>query len=240
MSNTVPVRSRPDGALRDITLETGVAPYAEGSCMITAGRTRVLCTATVQEAVPEWRRNSGAGWVTAEYAMLPRSTHTRTSRERGRISGRTQEIQRLIGRALRACMNLEALGERQILIDCDVIVADGGTRTASITGAAIALRQACDWLVREGRIPASPMREFVAAVSVGMFAGQVRVDLDYQEDVAADVDMNIVALEGGGLVEVQGTAEHNCFSRGQLDAMLNAGLAGIEQLLQFQRNAVRP
>lgn len=238
--NTVPLRTRPNDALRDISLELGVAPYAEGSCMITAGRTRVLCTATVQENVPDWRKNSGAGWVTAEYAMLPRATHTRTSRERGKVSGRTQEIQRLIGRALRACVDLKSLGERQILIDCDVIVADGGTRTASITGAALALHQACEWLVNAGRLSTTPMRELVAAVSVGVLADQVRLDLDYQEDVIADVDMNLVSLESGGLVEVQGTAEKNSFSRGQLDELINTGLKGIAQLHGFQRAALEP
>jgi len=240
MTTTIPLRSRADHELRAISLDLGVAPHAEGSCMITVGRTRVLCTASVQESVPEWRKNSGAGWVTAEYAMLPRATHTRTSRERGKVSGRTQEIQRLIGRALRSCIDLPALGERQILIDCDVIVADGGTRTASITGAALALHQACEWLVNQGRVPTNPMRELVAAVSVGVFSGNIRVDLEYQEDVAADVDMNIVALESGQLVEVQGTAEHNSFGRDQLDRMLDAGLRGIAQLIDLQRVALKP
>ena len=180
--NTIPLRTRADMMpCATISLELGVAPYAEGSCMITAGRTRVLCTASVQENVPDWRKRRGAGWVTAEYAMLPRATHTRTSRERGKVGGRTQEIQRLIGRALRACVDLASLGERQILIDCDVLVADGGTRTASITGAALALHQACDWLVQRGRLSTTPMRELVAAVSVGVSPVEVRLDLDYQK-----------------------------------------------------------
>ncbi len=228
---------RPD-ELRTVSLERGAAPYAEGSCLIAAGETRVLCTASVQEGVPDWRRGAGAGWVTAEYSMLPRATLTRTARERGKVGGRTQEIQRLIGRALRAAIDLEALGERTILIDCDVIVADGGTRTASITGAAVALHDACTWLVSQGILSANPMRELVAAVSVGIVAGEPRLDLEYTEDVAADVDMNIVALESGGLVEVQGTAERNSFSRAQLDALLDLGISGIERLFRLQHDAL--
>ena len=238
MSET-PARNgrRPDEA-RPVTLEPGAAPYAEGSCLITTGRTRVLCTASVDESVPEWKRGRGAGWVTAEYAMLPRATHQRTGRERGRIGGRTQEIQRLIGRSLRAAIDLSALGERTILVDCDVLVADGGTRTAAITGAAVALRQACHWLVAEGRLPASPIREWVAAVSVGIVAGQPRLDLEYTEDVAADVDMNLVALESGRLVEVQGTAERGSFDRDALDQLLDLGLHGIRHLIDRQRAAL--
>lgn len=224
--------------LRDIRIQRNVAPHAEGSCLISTGMTRVLCTASVQKNVPDWRRNSGLGWVTAEYAMLPRATHTRSGRERGRIGGRTQEIQRLIGRALRACIDLEALGERSILIDCDVIVADGGTRTAAITGAAIALHDACEWLVREGLLERSPMRELVAATSVGIIDGEPCLDLDYAEDVRAGVDMNLVALESGRLVEVQGTAEHQSFSRDELQALLDIGLPGIERLFQHQRHAL--
>jgi ribonuclease PH len=224
--------------LRPIRIETGVAPQAEGSCLITAGNTRVLCTASVDESVPPWRRGSGLGWVTAEYAMLPRSTHTRTERERGKVGGRTQEIQRLIGRALRASMDLPALGERVIIIDCDVLGADGGTRTASITGAAVALRQACSWLVRQERLSASPMRQMVAAVSVGLLEGSPRLDLDYAEDVVADVDLNVVALEDGGLVEVQGTAEHSTYTRAQLDQLLDLGSAGIRSLIASQHRAL--
>lgn len=198
--------------------------------------TRVLCTATVQDGVPDWRKGAGAGWVTAEYAMLPRATHQRTSRERGRVGGRTLEIQRLIGRALRATIDLEALGERTILIDCDVLVADGGTRTASITGAAIALHDACEWLRERGEIERNPVRELVAATSVGIIDGEPRLDLDYAEDVGAEVDMNIVALESGALVEVQGTAERKSFDRKQLDELLDLALGGIRKLNELQRN----
>jgi ribonuclease PH len=206
--------------------------------MITCGHTQVLCTASVEETVPEWRKGAGAGWVTAEYAMLPRATHRRTRRERGSLGGRTQEIQRLIGRALRAAVQLNVLGERQIIVDCDVLVADGGTRTAAISGAAIALHAACSGLVRSGRIERNPMRELVAAVSVGVVHGEARLDLEYTEDVIADVDMNLVALESGGLVEVQGTAEHNSFSREELGALLDLGLAGIQRILSIQHEAL--
>jgi ribonuclease PH len=202
--------------LREVTFQRAAVPYAEGSCIITTGRTRVLCTASVELSLPAWRRNSTAGWVTAEYAMLPRATHTRNTRERSRIGGRTQEIQRLIGRALRAAVDLEALGPRSILIDCDVMVADGGTRTASITGAAVALHDACAWLVREGHVTVNPMRQLVAATSVGIIDGEPRLDLEYEEDVRADVDMNLVALENGGLVELQGTADLNPCTRAEL------------------------
>lgn len=225
-------------ALRPISIETGTSPYAEGSCTISFGNTRVLCTASVELEVPGWRRGSGEGWVTAEYAMLPRATHTRTRRERGNVGGRTQEIQRLIGRALRACVDLKALGERAILIDCDVLVADGGTRTAAITGSAVALHHACNWLVTRGIIERTPMRQLVAAVSVGIVGGEPRLDLEYSEDVAADVDMNLVALEDESLVEVQGTAEHNSFSRQELDQLIELGLGGIRNLLQAQRRAL--
>src|SRR5688572_26363246 len=215
--------------LRDVQLARNVAPYAEGSCLISTGVTRVLCTASVEPKVPDWRRGSGLGWVTAEYAMLPRATHTRTQRERGKVGGRTMEIQRLIGRALRAAIDLQALGERAIVIDCDVLTADGGTRTASITGAAIALQRACRWLIERELLAATPMRHLVAAVSVGIIGGEPRVDLDYREDVIADVDLNLVALETETLVEVQGTAEHDSFSRPQLDIMLELGLGGIRE-----------
>lgn len=229
---------RAPDALRPLTLERGVAPHAEGSCLISTGRTRVLCTASVAEYVPEWRRGRGLGWITAEYAMLPRSTHTRTSRERGKVGGRTQEIQRLIGRALRATTELAGLGERTITIDCDVLVADGGTRTAAITGGAVALHDAIRWLQREGRISSQPMHTLVAATSVGVIGGEPRLDLEYVEDVAADVDMNIVALESGRLVEVQGTGENDSFTRAQLDELLDLGMAGVEQLLAAQRAAL--
>ncbi len=224
--------------LRIVRLERDVAPYAEGSCRAKFGRTEILCTASVDESVPGWRRGSGLGWVTAEYAMLPRATQTRTSRERARVGGRTQEIQRLIGRSLRATMDLAALGERAIVIDCDVIVADGGTRTAAITGAAVALADACRWLVDSGRITALPMRELVAAISVGVVGQEVRMDLEYVEDVEAAVDMNVVMLESGGLVEVQGTGEHGTFSRSQLDELVDLASAGIRDLHRLQRDAI--
>ncbi|HEY0811483.1 MAG TPA: ribonuclease PH [Longimicrobiales bacterium] len=238
MSDVLPRSTRAAHDLRAVIFERGVAPYAEGSCLVSFGQTRVLCTATVEEAVPDWRKNANAGWVTAEYSMLPRATHKRTRRERGSVGGRTQEIQRLIGRALRAAMDMRLLGERQIVVDCDVIVADGGTRTASITGGAVALQEACRWLLRQGKIAAMPMRELVAAVSVGVVGGEPRVDLEYSEDVIADVDMNLVALESGGLVEVQGTAEHNSYSRKELDVLLDLGLRGIGKLIELQHKSL--
>ena len=238
MNKPVPRIGRALNEIRALRLERDVAPHAEGSCAITCGKTHVLCTATVEEKVPDWRKGAASGWVTAEYSMLPRATHTRTRRERGSVGGRTQEIQRLIGRALRASMDMTALGERQIIVDCDVLVADGGTRTAAISGAAIALYDACSMLVREGRLITNPMRELVAAVSVGVIGGEARLDLEYSEDVVADVDMNLVALESGGLVEVQGTAEHNAYSREELNALLDLGLAGIEQILALQHKTI--
>ena len=234
----VPVRNRPATSLRDVKLQRAVAPYAEGSCTVSFGATTVLCTASVAEWLPDWRKLSGLGWVTAEYAMLPRATHTRTSRERSKVGGRTQEIQRLIGRALRASIDMAALGPRQILIDCDVIVADGGTRTASITGAAVALHDACEWLVAKGLIAANPMQQLVAAVSVGIIGGEVRLDLEYVEDSVADVDMNLVMLESGGLVEVQGTAENQSFSPAQLQDLLGVGFNGLHELFAMQRAAI--
>ena len=229
---------RAPGDLRAVEIRRGTAPHAEGSCTIRFGRTEVLCTASVEAGVPDWRKGRGVGWVTAEYAMLPRATHTRTRRERSQLGGRTQEIQRLIGRSLRATVDFGALGENTILIDCDVLVADGGTRTAAITGAAVALRDAGDWLVRQGRIAHNPVTRLVAAVSVGIVAGEPRLDLEYTEDVAADTDMNLVALEDGGLVEVQGTAEKTPFTRAEMDRLIDMGLAGIERLFAFQRSAL--
>ena len=229
---------RPDHEPRPIELERHVAPFAEGSCRVRFGRTDVLCTATVEDSVPGWRKGSGQGWVTAEYAMLPRSTHSRTPRERNRLGGRTQEIQRLIGRSLRAAMDLDALGERMIVVDCDVIVADGGTRTAAITGGAVALADACRWLVERGVLTGDPLRELVAAVSVGIVDGSERLDLEYVEDVAAAVDMNVVMLEGGGFVEVQGTGEHGTFRRDQLDRLLALATDGIHRLHRIQREAL--
>jgi ribonuclease PH len=230
--------TRGDDELRPFRMERGAAPYAEGSCLISMGDTRVLCAASVEEGVPSWRRGSGKGWVTAEYAMLPRATHQRTSRERGSIGGRTQEIQRLIGRSLRACVDLSALGEWTIRIDCDVLQADGGTRTASVTGGAIALHDACAWLVRTQRLRRSPFQGLVAAVSAGIVGGRSLLDLDYSEDSRADVDLNLVALESGGLIEVQGTGERQPFSPEQLAAMVGMAGAGVRRLFEAQRSAI--
>ena len=228
---------RPDEA-RAVTIEVGVAPYAEGSCLIATGDTRVLCTASVTEGVPPWRERSGAGWVTAEYAMLPRATHTRTSRERTGAKGRTQEIQRLIGRSLRAVTDMRCLGPHTVTVDCDVLQADGGTRTASITGACVALALAADWMLQEGRVDRSPVTEAVAAVSVGIVDGVACLDLDYREDSGAQVDMNVVGTKSGGLVEVQGTAEGDPFSRRQLDTLLDLATAGLETLFAAQARAL--
>lgn len=228
---------RPDQA-RPVSIDLGVAPYAEGSCTIATGDTRVLCTASVAEGVPAWRERSGAGWVTAEYAMLPRSTHTRTRRERSGPKGRTQEIQRLIGRSLRSVTDMDAMGQHTITVDCDVLQADGGTRTASITGACVALILASRWMLDEGLVDRTFVQEKVAAVSVGIVDGASCLDLDYREDVAAQVDMNLVATESGGLVEVQGTAEGDPFPRSGLDELLDLGMAGIESLLAAQARAV--
>lgn len=227
---------RDDDRLRDVTIEMGAAPFAEGSCRISTGRTRVLCTATVQEGVPEWREGKG-GWLTAEYAMLPRSTSRRTPRERDGVRGRTSEIQRLIGRSLRAAVDLSGLGERTVIVDCDVLAADGGTRTASVTGGCLAVRQALRALVEAGELEESPLRQLVAAVSVGMVDGRAVLDLDYELDVAADVDLNVVALEDGRLVEVQGTAEGTPFTRGELTELVDLAWRGIEELLERQRGA---
>jgi ribonuclease PH len=238
MRNTRERHGRRPDELRPLIIERAAAPYAEGSCLIQAGQTRVLCTASVQDGLPDWRRGANAGWVTAEYSMLPRATHQRTRRERGQVGGRTQEIQRLIGRALRAATDLTLLGERTITIDCDVIVADAGTRTAAITGAAIALHDAGEWLRESGAIEQNPLRELVAAVSVGIIGDELRLDLDYNEDSNAETDMNIVAIESGGLVEVQGTAEGKSFSREQLDELIDLGIAGINSIFQIQRRAL--
>jgi ribonuclease PH len=224
--------------LRPYHLERGAAPYAEGSCLIRMGNTRVLCTASVEEGVPGWRRGSGKGWITAEYAMLPRATQQRTSRERGQIGGRTQEIQRLIGRSLRACVDLAILGEWTIRIDCDVLQADGGTRTAAITGGAVALRDACEWVTTRARLPRSPFQTRVAAVSAGVVDGRVLLDLDYSEDSRADADVNVVSLAGGGLIEVQGTAERAPFSAEQLAQIIGLAGSGIDRLLRAQEEAL--
>ena len=224
---------------RKVRIEVSTAPYAEGSCLISTGNTRVLCTASVSEGVPPWRERSGAGWVTAEYAMLPRATHTRSRRERSGPKGRTQEIQRLIGRSLRSVVDMEAMGQHTITIDCDVMQADGGTRTASITGACVALELATKWMTSEGLIERSPIRERVAAVSVGIVSGLPCLDLDYREDSSAQVDMNLVGTESGALVEIQGTAEGDPFPRAHLDQMIDLGMAGIETLLAAQARALR-
>jgi len=223
---------------RAISLEVGVAPYAEGSCLIATGDTRVLCTASVAEGVPAWRERSGAGWVTAEYGMLPRATHTRAGRERQGPRGRTQEIQRLIGRSLRSVTDMRVLGQRTVTVDCDVLQADGGTRTASITGACVALGAAAAWMLREGLLVRSPLRERVAAISVGIVDGEPRLDLDYREDSAAQVDMNVVGTASGGLVEVQGTAEGDPFRRADLDALVDLAIAGLDILLTAQARAL--
>jgi ribonuclease PH len=208
--------------------------------LVEFGNTRVLCTASVEEGVPGFLRGKGQGWVTAEYGMLPRSTHTRTAREaaKGKQTGRTQEIQRLIGRSLRAVIDLPALGERQITLDCDVLQADGGTRCASITGACVALHDACAKLVAAGTLKANPMRDYIAAVSVGIYEGTPVLDLDYVEDSGCDTDMNLVMTGSGGIVEVQGTAEGAPFSRAELDALLELGRDGIRKIIAAQREAL--
>jgi len=224
--------------LRPITFERGVAPYAEGSCLITFGATRVLCTASVEDGVPGWKRGSGEGWLTAEYAMLPRATRTRTSRERAQLGGRTQEIQRLIGRSVRAMLDDFKFGEFTMKLDCDVLVADGGTRTAAVTGAAIAIVDAFDWMVSTGKLTETPVKRRVAAVSVGVIDGEARLDLDYEEDVRAEVDMNVVMSSEGEFVEVQGTGEHGTFDRGQLDELLELAISGIRSLDAAQTKAL--
>ena len=224
--------------MRPVSIERDVAPYAEGSCLISFGATKVLCTASVDEGVPGWRRGSGQGWLTAEYAMLPRATRTRTSRERSQLGGRTQEIQRLIGRSMRAMLDDFNFGEFTVKIDCDVLVADGGTRTAAITGASVAVVDAFNWLVGQGKIPATPIKRNVAAVSVGIIDGEPRIDLDYEEDVRAEVDMNVVMASAQSFVEVQGTGEHGTFDRSQLDLLLDLAVAGIRDLDEMQRKSL--
>ena len=235
---------RPSGRaadeLRPITLEPGFAKYAEGSCMVRFGETHVLCAASVEERVPPFLKNSGTGWITAEYGMLPRSTHRRTDREaaRGRQGGRTMEIQRLIGRSLRAVINLKALGERQIRLDCDVIQADGGTRTAAITGAWVALRIAIDGLIADKKLKSDPITGSVAAVSCGIYEGGAVLDLDYAEDSNAEADANFVLTGSGGIVEVQGTAEAEPFSRDIFNEMMGLAESGISQLVALQTEAL--
>jgi ribonuclease PH len=226
--------------LRDIRITRNFTHHAEGSVLIEFGGTKVICTASVEESVPPFLRGKGTGWVTAEYSMLPRATHTRSPREaaKGKLGGRTHEIQRLIGRSLRAVVDLRVLGERSILVDCDVIQADGGTRTASITGAWVALSDAVAFLLSRGLVSRSPIREEVAAVSVGIVGGEVLVDLDYSEDSAAEVDMNFVITSSGRFVEVQGTAESEPFTLGQMSAMTAAASAAVLRLVAIQREAV--
>ncbi len=227
-------------ALRPVAIQRHFTRHAEGSVLVSFGDTQVLCTASVEEKVPPHKRGSGQGWVTAEYGMLPRATHTRGDREaaRGKQSGRTQEIQRLIGRSMRSVFDLRALGERTIALDCDVLQADGGTRTAAITGAFVAAHDAVSWLLAQGRIPASPIREFVAAVSVGIVQGVPLLDLEYTEDSACDTDMNVVMTAAGAFVEVQGTAEGAAFTRTEMDALLQLADKGIRELVLAQRQAL--
>jgi ribonuclease PH len=233
-----PRKGRDPSTLRPITFERGVAPYAEGSCLITFGATQVLCACSVEDGVPGWRRGKGEGWLTAEYAMLPRATRTRTSRERSQLGGRTQEIQRLIGRSVRAMLDDFKFGEFTLKLDCDVIVADGGTRTAAITGASVAIVDAFEWMVTVGKIQRSPVKRRVAAVSVGVIDGQPRLDLDYEEDVRAEVDMNVVMSSEGKFVEVQGTGEHGTFDRDELSLLLDLAVAGIRTLDAAQTKAL--
>ena len=227
-------------ALRPVRIQRAFTCHAEGSVLVSFGRTQVLCTASVEEKVPPFKRGGGEGWVTAEYGMLPRATHTRSDREaaKGKQSGRTQEIQRLIGRSLRTVFDLKALGERTISLDCDVLQADGGTRTAAITGAFVAAHDAVSWLMAQGKLAASPIRNHVAAVSVGMLQGTPLLDLEYTEDSTCDTDMNVVMTGSGGFVEVQGTAEGEPFSRAEMDRLLALAEQGIRHLVALQKQAL--
>jgi ribonuclease PH len=238
---TVRPSNRAPDELRPVTFTRRFTRHAEGSVLVQFGDTHVLCTASVEETIPSFLRGKGQGWITAEYGMLPRATHTRSPREaaKGKQSGRTQEIQRLIGRSLRAVIDLKALGERTVTIDCDVLQADGGTRTASITGGYIALADACDQLLARKAIPASPLHGQVAAISVGIVGGTPVLDLDYAEDSNAETDMNVVMNNGGGFVEIQGTAEGHAFRRHELDALLNLAAAGIGRLFALQAQALQ-
>ncbi len=229
---------RPNGAMRPAVLERGVVRQAEGSCLCAFGNTRVLCAVSVEDGVPGWRKGSGEGWLTSEYAMLPRATRTRSPRERAQVGGRTQEIQRLIGRSVRAMLDDFRFGEFTLRVDCDVVDADGGTRTAAITGACVAVIDAFDWMVKRGRLAQSPVRRRVAAVSVGVVDGTPCLDLDYDEDVRAAVDMNVVMSSEGRFVEVQGTGEHGTFDRAELDGLLSMAVAGIATLDSLQRSAL--
>jgi len=240
MSEFVRSGGRAADELRPLRIERAYTKHAEGSVLIAFGATQVLCTASVEEKVPPHKRGSGQGWVTAEYGMLPRATHTRSDREaaRGKQSGRTQEIQRLIGRSLRAVFDLSALGERTITLDCDVLQADGGTRTAAISGAFVAAHDAVQWLLAQGRIGASPIRDHVAAISVGLMGELPLLDLEYSEDSTCDTDMNVVMTGRGAYVEVQGTAEGAAFTRAQMDALLKLSEQGIADLVKAQRLAL--
>jgi ribonuclease PH len=240
MSSIERAAGRSPEALRPVRITRGYTRHAEGSVLVAFGDTQVLCTASVEEKVPPHKRGSGEGWVTAEYGMLPRATHTRGDREaaRGKQSGRTQEIQRLVGRSLRAVFDLSALGERTITLDCDVLQADGGTRCAAITGAFVAAHDAVSWLLGQGKLGTSPIRDHVAAVSVGIVRGTPVLDLDYVEDSGCGTDMNVVMTGGGGFVEVQGTAEGEPFSRAQMDALLELAARGIGELVALQRKAL--
>ena len=240
MSDFLRSGGRASDQLRPVRLTRGYTVHAEGSVLVEFGATRVLCTASVEEKVPPHKRGSGEGWVTAEYGMLPRATHTRSDREaaRGKQSGRTQEIQRLIGRSMRSVFDLRKLGERTIQLDCDVLQADGGTRTASITGAFVAAQDAVDKLIASGKLPASPITAQVAAISVGIMGGLPLLDLEYIEDSACDTDMNVVMTGAGHFVEVQGTAEGAAFSRREMDALLNLAEKGIAELMAMQRQSL--
>ena len=235
---------RPENRAANALRATSITPHyvrtAEGSALIEVGNTRVLCNATIEQGVPGWLRNSGRGWVTAEYGMLPRATLTRTAREseRGKVGGRTHEIQRLIGRSLRSVVDMRALGERTVILDCDVLQADGGTRTAAITGAAVALAIALNKLVAAGTLKSSPLREMIAATSVGIVDGNLLLDLAYEEDSRATVDMNVVMLASGGLVETQATAEKDSYSRSELNGLLDLADAGIQQLFDLQQKTI--
>ena len=243
-TSALPAVIRPSGRapdqLREVRIERGHTRYAEGSVLISFGQTRVLCTASVEQRVPGFLRGKGEGWVTAEYGMLPRATHTRSDREaaRGKQGGRTLEIQRLIGRSLRACIDRKTLGERTITLDCDVLQADGGTRTAAITGAYVAMCDAVQWLRKRGDIKRDPVFGAVAAVSVGVYKGVPVLDLDYDEDSDCDTDMNVVMNDGGGFIELQGTAEGHAFRRSELDAMTALAEVGITELIALQREAL--
>jgi ribonuclease PH len=236
--------ARPDDRapdqLRPVRFQRGWLDHAEGSVLVEFGGTRVLCAASVQDSVPRWRRDSGMGWVTAEYAMLPRATNTRNDREsvKGRLGGRTQEISRLIGRSIRACLDFKALGENTVQLDCDVLQADGGTRTAAITGAYVALADAVEWMRKRGMCKGDPLAASVSAVSVGVVGGQPRLDLCYEEDVAAETDMNVVCTGDGRFVEVQGTAEGAPFDRAELDALLDLAAGGCADLTRMQNEVL--